>query len=84
MGIFNIKLIPIEKARDWEYKYLSSSRIKKTCVVCKKEIPKTSQNTSFMKRTSRGSHTDYETYYTCGHSLSPCTIEMKERLNIKL
>jgi len=82
MGIFNIKLTPKVKDRDWEIKHLYSSRRPKVCEACGKPVGSSDPNTSFTKRTSVGAKTNYETVYTHGHDRHPCTIAIKEKLGL--
>lgn len=82
MGIFKIKLTPIEKERDWEVKYLYSSRKPKICSTCGKPISLSDPNTSFTKITSKGAKKNFETHYTHGHQFHPCTSLMADKLGL--
>lgn len=82
MEIFKIKLTKIVKNRDWEVKHLFSSRKRKVCAYCGKEISDIVKNTSFTKRTNVGARVTYETYYTHGHEDSQCTTEMRKKLGL--
>jgi beta-glucanase (GH16 family) len=84
MSIFNIKLTPKVVERDWQINYTHSSRKKKTCEVCKKEMSLTEKATTFLKRDSVGVRTAYDSKYTCGHKESPCTQEFARRLQMEL
>lgn len=84
MGIFNIKITPREIVREWDVKYLRSSRIKKICEYCRQAIDSNADNTSFMKRTTQGFTTQYYTIYAHGHKDSVCTQGVARVLNIDL
>lgn len=84
MGLFNFKITPRVKDRDWEVRVLYSSRKRKRCETCKKEIPLTSINTSFTKRKTTATYTDYTTYYTHGGKDNKCIIALAKKLNVKL
>lgn len=85
MGLFNIKITPKVKEREWEVKHLFTSRkLGKTCEVCLQAIPIHMPNTSFTKRVTTGAETKYQTFYTCGHKDNICTVTMANRLGAQL
>lgn len=84
MGIFNFKITPKVKDRDWEIKVLMSSRKDKNCAFCGRGIGRVETNVSFTKRTSIGANNMYDTHYTHGPKTHNCTIRFAEKLNIEL
>lgn len=84
MSIFNFKITPKVKDRDWETKVLSSSRKHKTCAYCGSTIIPLDTNTSFTKRVTIGAETKYTTHYTHGTKESPCSLGLARKLNIEL
>lgn len=84
MSIFKINLKPVIKDRDWEIHYVQSSRKDKVCGGCGKSISKTERTTTFTKRVSKGSNTDYTSKYTHGWKGDKCTDKLALELNVEL
>lgn len=84
MSIFKINLKPVIKDRDWEISYVQSSRKKKVCESCGKEISSVQHTTTFTKRISKGVNTDFISKYTHGWKGDQCTDKLAHDLNIEL
>lgn len=84
-SLFNIKLIPKVKDRDWEVRNIRANRKDKTCEICSAKLPPGHSSTTFTKRTTSGFKTQYDTHHTCNFNAKPqCAVAMADKLNIDL
>lgn len=70
MELFKIKLIPVVKDRNWEIRHIRSGRKEKTCAACNKTIKAGDPSITFVKRTSKGAKTSYDTRHTCADNMT--------------
>ena len=84
-NLFKINLIPKVKDREWEVRNIGANRKDKICEVCAKMLPISTSSTTFTKRITTGSKTEYKTHHTCSHVLHPaCARTMANKLDIDL
>ncbi len=62
---FNIKLTPIIKTKEWEYRRIQSGRTKKVCAFCERGIAIGQSSITFTKIEITGSHKKFDTRH--GH-----------------
>jgi len=83
--LFKINLIPKVKDRDWEVRNIGANRKVKMCKNCGAMLDVGDSSTTFTKRTSKGSKTDYQTIHTCSYNLKHvCAKAVAKELNIDL
>jgi hypothetical protein len=85
MGIFNFKITPIVKEKEWDIKYPLTNRIVKICAICGyKSVGANYHMTTFTKVSQKGATKNFDTKYTCGHKWHACTEQMAKQLNVEL
>lgn len=82
---FNLTLKPNIKIRDWEVRNIRSNRKEKVCKNCRAVMKVGDSSTTFTKRISKGSETNYQTIHTCNYNIKHvCAEAIAKELGIDL